>query len=208
MAMTEKEKMLAGELYDATDPALLEELARGRSLVHKYNSLDPSDETARHDLLKELLGKTGNSFTFIQPFYCDYGSNIEIGENFFANYCFTVLDEAKVTIGDNVFIAPNVSIYTAGHPIDPAERNTLAEYAKPVTIGNNVWIGGSVTIVPGVTIGDNVTVGAGSVVVKDIPSDCVAAGNPCRVIRPISERDHTANFDRDAVAPSSNQNDK
>lgn len=185
MAMTEKEKMLAGELYDATDPALLEELARGRSLVHKYNLLDPSDETARHDLLKEFLGKTGNSFTFIQPFYCDYGSNIEIGENFFANYCFTVLDEAKVTIGDNVFIAPNVSIYTAGHPIDPAERNTLAEYAKPVTIGNNVWIGGSVTIVPGVTIGDNVTVGAGSVVVKDIPSDCVAAGNPCRVIRKI-----------------------
>ena len=183
MTMTEKEKMLAGELYDATDPALMEELARGRSLVHKYNLLDPSDETARHDLLKELLGKTGNSFTFIQPFYCDYGSNIEIGENFFANYCFTVLDEAKVTIGDNVFIAPNVSIYTAGHPIDPAERNTLAEYAKPVTIGNNVWIGGSVTIVPGVTIGDNVTIGAGSVVVKDIPSDCVAAGNPCKVIK-------------------------
>ena len=137
------------------------------------------------DMPAELLGKTGNSFTFIQTFYCDYGSNIEIGENFFANYCFTVLDEAKVTIGDNVFIAPNVSIYTAGHPIDPAERNTLAEYAKPVTIGNNVWIGGSVTIVPGVTIGDNVTVGAGSVVVKDIPSDCVAAGNPCRVIRKI-----------------------
>ena len=181
--MTEKEKMLAGELYDATDPALLLELARGRGLVHRYNMLDPSDETGRRALLKELLGKTGENFTFIQPFYCDYGTNIEIGENFFANYCFTVLDEAKVRIGDNVFIAPNVSIYTAGHPIDPAERNTCAEYAKPVTIGNNVWIGGSVTIIPGVTIGDNVTIGAGSVVVKDIPSDCVAAGNPCRVIR-------------------------
>ena len=114
--------MLAGELYDATDPALLCELARGRGLVHRYNMLDPSDETGRRALLKELLGKTGENFTFIQPFYCDYGTNIEIGENFFANYCFTVLDEAKVTIGDNVFIAPNVSIYTAGHPIDPAER--------------------------------------------------------------------------------------
>ena len=183
--MTEKEKMLAGLMYDATDPALLKELARGRGLSHKYNQLDPSDETAGRALLKEPLGKTGKNFTFIQPFYCDYGSNIEIGENFFANFHLTILDEAKVTIGDNVFIAPNVSIYTAGHPVDPDERNTLVEYAKPVTIGNNVWIGGTVTIVPGVTIGDNVTIGAGSVVVKDIPSDCVAAGNPCKVIRKI-----------------------
>lgn len=177
--------MLAGLMYDATDPALLKELARGRGLSHKYNQLDPSDETAGRALLKELLGKTGKNFTFIQPFYCDYGSNIEIGENFFANFHLTILDEAKVTIGDNVFIAPNVSIYTAGHPVDPDERNTLVEYAKPVTIGNNVWIGGTVTIVPGVTIGDNVTIGAGSVVVKDIPSDCVVAGNPCKVIRKI-----------------------
>lgn len=183
--MTEKEKMLAGELYYAADPDLLKELSRGRALVHRYNSLDPSDENARKALLKELLGKTGEVFTFVQPFYCDYGSNIEIGENFFANYCFTVLDEAKVRIGNNVFIAPNVSIYTAGHPIEPEIRNTLVEYAKPVTIGDNVWICGNVTIIPGVTIGNNVTIGAGSVVVKDIPSDCVAAGNPCRIIRHI-----------------------
>ena len=186
MTMTEKEKMLAGLMYDAADPALLADLAKGRSVVHRYNQLEPGDEKARHDTIKGLLGKTGKNFNIIQPFYCDYGYNIEIGENFFSNYGFTVLDEAKVKIGDNVFIAPNVSIYTAGHPVDPEERNTLVEYAKPVTIGDNVWIGGSVTIIPGVTIGDNVTIGAGSVVVKDIPSDCVAAGNPCRVIRKIA----------------------
>ena len=183
--MTEREKMLAGEIYDATAPELLKEIMQARDIIFRLNSLHPSDIEGKNALLAQLLGKMGRNCNINQPFYCDYGSNIEIGDNFFANFHLTILDEAKVSIGDNVFIAPNVSIYTAGHPLDPAERNTLVEYAKPVTIGNNVWIGGSVTIIPGVAIGDNVTIGAGSVVVKDIPPDCVAAGNPCRVIRKI-----------------------
>lgn len=181
--MTEKEKMLSGEPYNAADPDLLKELHRGRDLVFRYNSILPSDEEEKDRVLSALLGKKGRNCTIIAPFYCDYGTNIEVGDNFFANYCVTILDEAKVKIGNNVFIAPNVGIYTAGHPLDPEERNKLTEYAKPVTIGDNVWIGGNVTIVPGVTIGDNVTIGAGSVVVKDIPSNCVAAGNPCKVIK-------------------------
>lgn len=188
--MTEKEKMLAGQLYNAADPALLKELRRGRQLAAAFNATDTADEEKKRSLLKELLGKMGENCTIIQPFYCDYGSNIEVGDNFFANYYFTVLDEAKVKIGNNVFIAPNVSIYTAGHPVDPEERNRLLEYARPVTIGNNVWICGSVTIIPGVTIGDNVTVGAGSVVVRDIPSDCIAAGNPCKVIRKLEKSEN------------------
>ncbi len=181
--MTEKEKMLAGELYNAADPDLLKELGRGRDLVFRFNSIPPSDAASRETVLNALFGRKGKNCTIIPPFYCDYGFNIEVGDNFFANYSVTILDEAKVRIGDNVFIAPNVGIYTAGHPLDPEERNRQREYARPVTIGNNVWIGGNVTIVPGVTIGDNVTVGAGSVVVRDIPSNCLAAGNPCRVIR-------------------------
>lgn len=181
--MTEKEKMLAGMPYNATDPALGKELARGRELSFEYNRIHPSDTEARDSLLGRLLGRKGRNCTIIQPFYCDYGKNIEVGDNFFANYCFTVLDEAKVRIGDNVFIAPNVSIYTAGHPLDPEERNRFTEYARPVTIGNNVWICGNVTIIPGVTIGNNVTIAAGSVVIRDIPPDCVAAGNPCKVVR-------------------------
>lgn len=181
--MTEKEKMLAGLPYNAADPDLGKELARGRELSFEYNAIHPSETVAKERLLDRLLGKKGKNCVIIQPFYCDYGSNIEVGDNFFANYGFTVLDEAKVRIGNNVFIAPNVSIYTAGHPLDPAERNRFTEYARPVTIGDNVWICGNVTIIPGVTIGDNVTIAAGSVVIRDIPSGCVAAGNPCRVVK-------------------------
>ena len=181
--------MLAGEMYNAVDESLIKELNRGRALVFEYNRIHPLKEAERHALLKKLLGKTGENFQFIQPFYCDYGSNIEIGENFFVNFNFTVLDEAKVTIGNNVFIAPNVSIYTACHPINPAERNTMVEYALPVKIGDNVWIGGNVTIIPGITIGSNVTIGAGSVVVKDIPDNCVAVGNPCRVTKKLNADD-------------------
>ena len=182
--MTEKEKMLAGKIYSATDTQLLVELNAVKEVIHKYNAMSPADCEGRLLILKDLLGHIGDDAIIInQPFYCDYGKQISVGKRFFANFHFTVLDEAKVTIGDDCFIGPNVSIYTACHSTDPIERNTRKEWAEPVTIGNNVWIGGSVTILPGVTIGDNVTIGAGSVVAKDIPSDVVAVGNPCRVIK-------------------------
>ncbi|MBE6241329.1 MAG: sugar O-acetyltransferase [Bacteroidales bacterium] len=181
--MTEKEKMLAGMTYSAVDAQLLDELNAVKEVIHEYNMMRPSDNTGRLKLLKSLLGHIADDEIIInQPFYCDYGKQISVGKRFFANFHFTVLDEAKVTIGDDCFIGPNVSIYTACHSTDPVERNTRREWAEPVTIGNNVWIGGSVTILPGVTIGNNVTIGAGSVVAKDIPSNTVAVGNPCKVI--------------------------
>jgi maltose O-acetyltransferase len=182
--MTEKEKMLSGQIYSAIDRQLLEELYSTKEVVQRYNALPPLDDAGRLELLKGLLGHIGDDAIIInQPFYCDYGNQISVGRRFFANFHFTVLDEAPVTIGDDCFIGPNVSIYTACHSTDPVERNTRQEWAEPVAIGNNVWIGGSVTILPGVTIGDNVTIGAGSVVTKDIPSGTVAVGNPCRVIK-------------------------
>ena len=182
--MTEKEKMLAGEVYCAIDPHLLKELAEAREVIHDYNLLRPSENKKKLKLLKGLLGHIGDDKVIInQPFRCDYGKQISIGKRFFANFNFTILDEAPVTIGDDCFVGPNVSIYTACHSTDPVERNTRQEWAKPVTIGNNVWIGGSVTILPGVSIGDNVSIGAGSVVVNDIPSNTIAVGNPCKVIK-------------------------
>ncbi len=184
--MTEKEKMLAGLVYDATDLELQKGLQATRDALHEFNMSRPSETIRMKEILKGLLGFTGDDeFIINQPFRCDYGQHISIGKRFFANFNFTVLDEARVTIGDDCFIGPNVSIYTACHSTDPIERNTRQEWAKPVTIGNNVWIGGSVTILPGVTIGDNVTIGAGSVVVSDIPSDTIAVGNPCKVIKSI-----------------------
>jgi len=182
--MTEKEKMLAGEIYSAVDEELRHELNATKDRLREYNNLRPSDLDARRAMLMELLGEVGDDAVFInQPFFCDYGKHIRVGRRFFANFNLTILDEAYVTIGDDCFIGPNVGIYTACHSTDPVERNTRQEWARPVTIGNNVWIGGSVTILPGVTIGDNVTIGAGSVVTHDIPSSTVAVGNPCRVIR-------------------------
>ncbi len=182
--MTEKEKMLAGEVYCAIDPQLLKELAEAREVIHDYNLLRPSENKKKLELLKGLLGHIGDDKVIInQPFRCDYGKQISIGKRFFANFNFTILDEAPVTIGDDCFVGPNVSIYTACHSTDPVERNTRQEWAKPVTIGNNVWIGGSVTILPGVSIGDNVSIGAGSVVVNNIPSNTIAVGNPCKVIK-------------------------
>ena len=182
--MTEKEKMLSGQIYSAVDKQLLDELYATKEVVQRYNLLSPLDDAGRLELLKGLLGHIGDDAIIInQPFYCDYGKQISVGKRFFANFHFTVLDEAPVTIGDDCFIGPNVSIYTACHSTNPVERNTRQEWAEPVTIGNNVWIGGSVTILPGVTIGDNVTIGAGSVVTKDIPSGTVAVGNPCKVIK-------------------------
>ena len=184
MEKTEKEKMLAGLIYDATNSELMAELQATRETLYEFNALRPSETGRMKEILKSLLGHTGDDeFTINQLFRCDYGRQISIGKRFFANFNFTVLDEARVAIGDDCFIGPNVSIYTACHSTDPIERNTRQEWAKPVTIGNNVWIGGSVTILPGVTIGDNVTIGAGSVVVGDIPSNTVAVGNPCRVVK-------------------------
>lgn len=182
--MTEKEKMLAGQLYSAVDPQLLEELGEVKDIIHRYNALAPSSQAERLAILKDLLGGIGDDTILInQPFYCDYGKQIRVGKRFFANFHFTVLDEAPVTIGDDCFVGPNVSIYTACHSTDPAERNSRREWAEPVTIGNNVWIGGNVTILPGVTIGDNVTIGAGAVVTKDIPADVVVVGNPAKIIK-------------------------
>ena len=175
--------MVSGREYDATHPYLLERLNATKDRIWEYNNLRPSMLKERNELLRGLLGKSDGDTFINQPFYCDYGSNIRVGRRFFANFNFTVLDEALVTIGDDCFIGPNVSIYTACHSTDPIERNSRREWAKPVTIGDNVWIGGSVTILPGVTIGSNVTIGAGSVVVKDIPDGCVAVGNPCRVVK-------------------------
>ena len=185
--MTEKEKMLAGEIYYACDAALTKELNETKDLLQQYNNLRSTDLDARRDMLKEILGACDDEVFINQPFYCDYGKHIRVGKRFFANFHFTVLDEAYVTIGDDAFIGPNVSIYTACHSTNPTERNTRDEWARPVTIGNNCWIGGSVTILPGVTIGDNCTIGAGSVVVHDIPSNSIAVGNPCRVIKHIEE---------------------
>ena len=185
--MTEKELMLSGLPYSAEDMRLLRELNATKDVIHRYNALIPSQEEEKKAILKDLLGHIGDDQICInQPFYCDYGKQISVGKRFFANFNFTVLDEAPVTIGDNCFIGPNVSIYTACHSTDPVERNTRREWAEPVTIGDNVWIGGSVTILPGVTIGNNTTIGAGSVVTKDIPDDVVAAGNPCRVIKKLT----------------------
>ncbi len=183
--MTEKEKMLAGQVYDATDAGLLRELDENKDKVQMYNRLSQSDSAAKDEMIRSILGRTGKDICVNQPFYCDYGKNIEVGDRFFSNFNFTVLDEAKVIIGNDVFIGPNVSIYTACHSTDPVERNSRREWAEGVSIGDNVWIGGSVTILPGVRIGSDVTIGAGSVVVGDIPERSVAVGNPCRVIKKI-----------------------
>ena len=186
MNMTEKEKMINGIEYQADDKELIRELNEVKDLCWEYNSLRPTLLRERNALLQQILGKADDDTFINQPFFCDYGKHIRVGKRFFANFNLTVLDEAFVTIGDDCFIGPNVSIYTACHSTDPAERNTRREWAKPVNIGHNCWIGGSVTILPGVTIGDNVTIGAGSVVVHDIPADSVAAGNPAKVIKKLN----------------------
>ena len=176
--------MLAGMVYDAATPELIVELQNTRDILYEFNMLRPSETQRMKEILKDLFGKVGDdNFLINQSFRCDYGKQISIGKRFFANFNFTILDEAPVSIGDDCFIGPNVSIYTACHSTDPVERNTRQEWAKPVSIGNNVWIGGSVSILPGVTIGDNVTIGAGSVVTRDIPSNTVAVGNPCKVVK-------------------------
>ena len=184
--MTEKEKMLAGEIYNANyDEELIKERIEVKDKCFEYNNIKPSNIEGRTKLLKEILGKYEETFYIEQPFICDYGYNIEIGKNFYANHNLVILDGNKVEFGDNVFVAPNCAFYTAGHPLDYKERNKGLEYAKPIKVGNNVWIGGNVTVLLGVSIGDNVVIGAGSVVNKDIPSNVIAIGNPCRVIKEI-----------------------
>lgn len=181
---SEKEKMQEGVLYDANnDLELISERQACKELCHEYNLLSPSQIERRKELLRRLLGRTGERFHIEQPFYCDYGYNIEIGENFYANVNCVILDGAKVTFGDNVFIAPDCGFYTAGHPFDVEQRNSGLEYARPITIGSNVWIGAKVCILSGVTVGAGSVIGAGSVVTKDIPPHVLAVGNPCRVIR-------------------------
>lgn len=187
--MNQKERMLAGLPYKAWLDGLAEERLENKKRVFRFNNMEPDKFEEKIALIKEIFGKTGKNIFVEAPFHCDYGYNIEVGENFFANYNLTILDVGKVKIGANAQIAPNVSIYTAGHPVHPESRNTGYEYGIPITIGDNVWIGGSVTILPGVTIGSNVVIGAGSVVTKDLPDNVIAAGNPCRVIRTITEED-------------------
>jgi maltose O-acetyltransferase len=183
MIKTELQKMLAGELYDAGDAELAAGRSKARGLFTRYNALSYDDKENRTAILKELLGGFTNNIDIQSPFYCDYGFNIFAGDNLFLNFNCIILDCARVTLGNNVFLAPNVQLYTAYHPIIAAERIKGPEYASPITIGNNVWLGGGVIVCPGVTIGDNTTIGAGSVVTKSIPANVVAAGNPCRVIR-------------------------
>lgn len=188
--MTEKEKRDLGLLYDANfDTDLLEELNHCKDICHEYNLLKPSDIPGRTAILQELFGDIGSILAVQSPFQCDYGYQIQVGQNFYANHGLVILDAAKVTFGDYVFIGPNCGFYTAGHPIDSERRNLGLEYAKPIKIGNNVWFGGGVQVMAGVEIGDDVVIGSGSVVTKNIPSNVVAAGNPCKVLRPITEAD-------------------
>ena len=187
--MTEKERMLQGKPYKGFSEQLLEERQYAKELVFDVNALRPSDLEKRHEILQRLLGIVGDNFFIEPPFRCDYGYNIQVGRNFYANYNCTILDCAKVTIGDNVLFGPNVSLFTAGHPLHFEPRNAGLEHAFPITIGHNVWIGGGVIINPGITIGDNVVVGSGSVVTKDLPANSVAVGNPCKVIREITDED-------------------
>lgn len=187
---TEKEKMISGEIYKAFCGTELKELlAKAKDLCLEYNNIPFSKEEERQKKIKEILGKSGKQTIVTAPFWCDYGFNTEVGDNFYSNHNLVILDCGKVKFGNNVFIGPNCGFYTAGHPIDAQERNEGYEYAYPITVGNDVWFGGSVSVLPGVTIGNNVVIGAGSVVNKDIPSDSVAAGNPCKVIRKITEKD-------------------
>lgn len=184
---SEKEKSLTGELYDASDPELTEERRRTRLLTKLFNDSRDDETELRENILRELFGKTGVGLYIEPPFFCDYGSNITVGDKVFFNFNCVVLDVAQVTIGSNVLFGPNVQIYAATHPLDWKIRAAWLELGKPVTIGSDVWVGGGTIICPGVTIGDRTVIGAGSVVTKDIPSDVLAAGNPCRVIKSLKD---------------------
>ena len=187
--MNQKERMLAELPYKAWEARLKEERIANKLRCQEYNELPADDFKRKDELIRQILGKVGKDVWIESPFYCDYGYNIEVGDNFYTNFNCTILDVGKVIIGDNVMLAPNVAIYTAGHPIHPDSRNSGYEYGISITIGNNVWIGGNTVVNPGVNIGDNAVIGAGSVVTKDIPANVIAVGVPCRVIREITEAD-------------------
>tara|TARA_R110002049_G_scaffold309311_1_gene521151 strand:- start:6714 stop:7274 length:561 start_codon:yes stop_codon:yes gene_type:complete len=183
--MTEKEKMIAGELYAPNDKELIDDRYQARVLMHKINTLSIDNIEERNKAANQLLSNAGENLYVEPPFYCDYGYNIKTGKNFYTNFNCCILDVSTVTIGDNVMFAPNVQVYTATHPLDHKTRNSGVEFAKPIVIGNNVWVGGNSTICPGVTLGNNVVVGAGSVVTKSFPDDVVIAGNPAKIIKTI-----------------------
>lgn len=183
----EKEEMLNGELYDPTDPELVADRNRVRDLTSRYNNTAPDDQTERRDLIEDLFGSVGEECQIEPPFRCDYGYNIHVGENFYANFDCVILDAGRVEIGRNCMIAPGVHIYTATHPLDASERIKGPEYAKPVTIGDNVWIGGQAVINPGVTIGDDSVIASGAVVTEDVPDEVVVQGNPATVVKDLSD---------------------
>lgn len=183
--MTEKEKMLSGELYDASDPELEAERHCARLIFQDINNMGDAKKEIRNKLFYKLFGKAGKGLWIEPPFFCDYGYNIEVGEKVFMNFNCCILDVMKVKMGNNVLLGPNVQIYTATHPMEAKTRAEWLEYAKPVTIGNDVWIGGAAVICPGVTIGNGVVIGAGAVVTKDVPNNVFVGGNPAKVIREI-----------------------
>lgn len=185
MMKTEKQKMLNGELYNPSDIELAKEQMNARRLTRLYNETVETEGEIRTDLLKELLGSTGENIQIEPNLRCDYGYNLHVGENFYANFDCVFLDVCEIRIGDNCMIAPGVHIYTATHPINPTERNAGLEYGIPVTIGDNVWIGGRAVINPGVNIGDNVVIASGAVVTKDVPANVIVGGNPARTIKKI-----------------------
>ncbi len=186
--------MLKNLPYKAWLDGLSEERLENKKKIYEFNRCEPEELQKSQELLKQILGKTGENVWIEAPFHCDYGYNIEVGENFFANYNLVILDVGKVKIGKNVQFAPNVAIYTAGHPVHPDSRNSGYEYGIDITIGDNVWLGGNTVVMPGVHIGNNVVIGGGSVVTKDIPDDVIAVGNPCRVLRKITEDDRRYYF--------------
>lgn len=186
---SQKDRMLAGDLYIADDPELAKDFHKAKRLLREYNQTTEYQEADRKQILDNLFKQSGKKIHIEPPFHTDYGCNTVIGENFYSNYDCIILDIANVKIGDNVMFGPRVGLYTAGHPIDAVIRNEYYEYGKSITIGNNVWVGGNVVVNPGVTIGDNVVIGSGAVVTKDIPSNVIAVGNPCKVLREINDQD-------------------
>jgi maltose O-acetyltransferase len=183
-----RDRMLAGDLYRGADPELEAEMVRAMRITRRYNDSDPGDPTARRAILVELLGEVGEDVDIRPPLHCDYGSHIRVGARTFVNFGLMALDVATITIGQDVLMGPNVQLLTPTHPVDPDTRREKWEAALPVTIGNNVWIGGMAVICPGVTIGDDSVIGAGAVVTKDVPAGVVAVGNPARVVRSVREQ--------------------
>ena len=188
--MNEWEKGQKGYLYDANnDPEIMDKHLNCLNACFELNNISPLEKEKREERIRKIVGEIGPGFDILSPFFCDFGENIHIGSNFYANHNLSILDGGRVTIGDSVFIAPNVVITTAGHAIDPEQRDRGMEIALPITIGSHVWMGANVCILPGVTVGDNVVIGAGSVVTKDIPDNVIAVGNPCRALRKITDED-------------------